>query len=223
MSSLESKQCILGIVRAMLTLEYMGWNLRKAIRQPVHGRPEELACRRSLDAVYALEATVSNVDILSLPSTRFTILLRKATYDELLHHMEEVIRQEVGVRSINEGLANVRVLDGGPRHFDCLLGQEIDRGPVRDIVGPPTLGGYLARMAALRLDGSRSHGHHGAHMRRGRRHVVWMWGEGGSSSTAWRLHHWCLIWMMVWKLVGLVLVRMLTGSAREIPLNSLRL
>lgn len=157
----------------MLTLEHMGRNLRKAIRQPVHGRPEELACRRSLDAVYALEATISNVDILSLPSPRFTILLGKATYDELLHHVEEVIRQEIGVRSINEGLANVRVLDGGPRYFDRLLGQEIDRGPVRDIVGPPTLGGYLARMAALRLDGSRrSRGHHGTCMRRGRRYVV---------------------------------------------------
>jgi len=146
MPSLEREQRILDIIRTMLTLEDMTRDLRKAIRQPVHGGPEELAGRCGLNAVYALKATVSNVDILALSTPSLAILLGKAAYDELLHHVKKIVGQQVGVGSINEGLTNIRSLRcGRSRYFHSLLCQKVDCGLVRDIVGTTTLGRLLAR------------------------------------------------------------------------------
>mmetsp|Transcript_27616 Transcript_27616/g.66506 ORF Transcript_27616/g.66506 Transcript_27616/m.66506 type:complete len:253 (+) Transcript_27616:1481-2239(+) len=145
MPSLERQQRVLDVVRTVLALQDVAWDLGEAVRQAVHRAPEELARGRGHDAVYTLQPTVTDVDVLALPAAGLTILLGEAADDELLHHVEEVVREEVGVGPIDEGLADVRVGRRGQGHRDRSLGQEVGRGPVGDVVGTTSLGGDLGR------------------------------------------------------------------------------
>ena len=107
MTSFEHQQGILHIIGDEFALEHMRGNFGKAIGQSIHVRPKEFTRGRGIDTMTTLKTSVSYIDILSLASASFTILLGEAADHQLLHDVEEVVGDEIRVGRLHERRTHV--------------------------------------------------------------------------------------------------------------------